>query len=195
MIKKTADLVNDKKIEGITDIRDESDRQGLRIVYELRKDAVPNVILNQLYQQTALQTAFNVNNIALVNGRPMVLNLKDLIVHFVDHRHQVVTRRTKFELLEAEKRAHILEGLLIALDHLDEVISLIRASQTPEIARNGLMEKFHLSEIQARAILDMRLQRLTGLERSKIEEEYDELLKKIEELKAILADIVLRMGS
>lgn len=194
MIKKTADLVNDKKIEGITDIRDESDRQGLRIVYELRKDAVPNVILNQLYQQTALQTAFNVNNIALVNGRPMVLNLKDLIVHFVDHRHQVVTRRTKFELLEAEKRAHILEGLLIALDHLDEVISLIRASQTPEIARNGLMEKFHLSEIQARAILDMRLQRLTGLERSKIKEEYDELLKKIEELMAILADITLRMG-
>jgi len=194
MIKKTADLVNDKKIEGITDIRDESDRQGLRIVYELRRDAMPNVVLNQLYQHTALQTAFNVNNIALVNGRPMVLNLKDLIVHFVEHRHQVVTRRTQFELQEAEKRAHILEGLLIALDHLDEVIALIRASQTPEIARNGLMEKFGLSEIQSRAILDMRLQRLTGLERSKIKEEYAELLKKIEYLKSVLADVLIRMG-
>jgi len=194
MIKKTADLVNDKKIEGITDIRDESDRQGLRIVYELRRDAMPNVVLNQLYQHTALQTAFNVNNIALVNGRPMVLNLKDLIVHFVEHRHQVVTRRTQFELQEAEKRAHILEGLLIALDHLDEVIALIRASQTPEIARNGLMEKFGLSEIQSRAILDMRLQRLTGLERSKIKEEYAELLKKIEYLKSVLSDVLIRMG-
>lgn len=194
MIKKTADLVNDKKIDGITDIRDESDRQGMRIVYELRRDAIPNIVLNLLYQHTALQTAFNVNNIALVNGRPMVLNLKDLIVHYVDHRHDVVTRRTQYELREAEKRAHILEGLLIALDHLDEVIALIRASQTPEEARTGLIEKFNLTEIQARAILDMRLQRLTGLERNKIKEEYEELLKKIEYLKSVLADISLRMG-
>lgn len=194
MIKKTADLVNDKKIEGITDIRDESDRQGMRIVYELRKDAIPNVVLNLLYQHTALQTAFNVNNIALVNGRPMVLNLKDLIVHYVDHRHEVVTRRTQFELREAEKRAHILEGLLIALDHLDEVIALIRASQTPEEARNGLVNTFSLSEIQARAILDMRLQRLTGLERNKIKEEYEELLKKIDFLRSVLANESLRMG-
>ncbi len=194
MIKKTADLVNDKKIEGITDIRDESDRQGMRIVYELRKDAIPNVVLNQLYQHTALQTAFNVNNIALVNGRPMVLNLKDLIVHYVNHRHEVVTRRSQYELREAEKRAHILEGLLIALDHLDEVIALIRASQTPEEARLGLINKFKLSEIQARAILDMRLQRLTGLERNKIKEEYDELLKKIEFLNSVLANLGLRMA-
>ena len=194
MIKKTADLVNDKKIDGITDLRDESDRQGMRIVYELRKDAIPNIVLNLLYQHTALQTAFNVNNIALVHGRPMVLNLKDLIVHYVEHRHDVVTRRTQYELREAEKRAHILEGLLIALDHLDEVIALIRASQTPEEARTGLIEKFSLTEIQARAILDMRLQRLTGLERNKIKEEYDELLKKIEYLKSVLADVSLRMG-
>ncbi|MEE4176950.1 MAG: DNA gyrase subunit A [Bacteroides sp.] len=193
MIRKTADLVNDKKIEGITDIRDESDRQGLRIVYELRKDAIPNVVLNLLYQHTALQTAFNVNNIALVHGRPEMLNLKDIIVHYVNHRHEVVTRRTAYELREAEKRAHILEGLLIALDHLDEVISLIRASQTPDEARTGLMEKFNLSEIQAKAILDMRLQRLTGLERNKIKEEYDELLKKIEYLKSVLDDVSLRM--
>jgi DNA gyrase subunit A len=137
MIKKTADLVNDKKIDGITDIRDESDRKGLRIVYELRKDAIPNVVLNLLYQHTGLQTAFNVNNIALVHGRPMMLNLKDLIFHYVEHRHDVVIRRTEYELREAEKRAHILEGLLIALDHLDEVIALIRASLTPEEARNG----------------------------------------------------------
>lgn len=194
MIRKTADLVNDKKIEGISDIRDESDRQGLRIVYELRKDAIPNVVLNLLYQHTALQTAFNVNNIALVHGRPEMLNLKDIIVHYVNHRHEVVTRRTAYELREAEKRAHILEGLLIALDHLDEVIALIRASQTPEEAKNGLIEKFSLSEIQAKAILDMRLQRLTGLEREKIKEEYDELLKKIEYLKSVLEDITLRMG-
>lgn len=194
MIRKTADLVNDKKIEGISDIRDESDRQGLRIVYELRKDAIPNVVLNQLYQHTALQTAFNVNNIALVHGRPEMLNLKDIIVHFVNHRHEVVTRRTAYELREAQKRAHILEGLLIALDHLDEVISLIRASQTPDEARTGLIEKFNLSELQARAILDMRLQRLTGLERNKIKEEYDELLKKIEYLKSVLDDVSLRMN-
>jgi DNA gyrase subunit A len=194
MIKKTADLVNDKKIDGITDIRDESDRKGLRIVYELRKDAIPNVVLNLLYQHTGLQTAFNVNNIALVHGRPMMLNLKDLIFHYVEHRHDVVIRRTEYELREAEKRAHILEGLLIALDHLDEVIALIRASLTPEEARNGLMEKFNLSEIQSRAILDMRLQRLTGLERNKIKEEYEEILKKIEYYKSVLADVTLRMA-
>lgn len=193
MIKKTADLVNDKKIEGIVDIRDESDRNGMRIVYELRKDAVPNVVLNLLYQHTALQSAFNVNNIALVHGRPMLLNLKDLIVHFVEHRHEVVVRRTRYDLNEAMKRAHILEGLLIALDHLDEVIALIRRSLTPEEARNGLMENFQLSEIQARAILDMRLQRLTGLERDKIKEEYAEIQKKIEYYNSVLADENLRM--
>ena len=193
MIKKTADLVNDKKIEGITDIRDESDRTGMRIVYELRRDAVPNVILNLLYQHTALQTAFNVNNIALVGGRPMLLNLKDIIRHFVDHRHEVVVRRTKFDLREAEKRAHILEGLIIALDNIDAVIELIKKSKNPEEARNGLMSTFNLSELQARAILAMQLQRLTGLEIAKIKEEYDELLKKIEQLKEILANVDLRM--
>lgn len=194
MIRKTADLVNDKKIEGITDIRDESDRTGLRIVYELRKDAIPNVILNQLYQHTALQSSFNVNNIALVNGRPQILNLKDLIRHFVDHRHEVVSRRTAYELREAEKRAHVLLGLLVALDNIDAVISLIRASQTTEDARNGLMETFDLTEIQAKAILDMRLQRLTGLEREKLQAEYEELLSKIEYYKEVLADITLRMN-
>jgi len=194
MIKKTADLVNDKRIEGITDIRDESDRNGVRIVYELKKEVITNVVLNKLYQYTPLQTSFNVNNIALVKGRPMMLNLKDLIVHYVDHRHEVVVRRTEYELREAEKRAHILEGLLIALDNLDEVIKLIRASQTPEEARTGLMESFNLSEVQAKAILDMRLQRLTGLEREKIRSEYDELQKKIESYRQILADESLRMG-
>ncbi len=194
MIKKTADLVNEKKIEGITDIRDESDRSGLRIVYELRKDAVPNVVLNQLYQHTALQTSFNVNNIALVNGRPELLNLKDIIVHYVNHRHQVVIRRTEYELREAKKRAHILEGLLIALDNIDEVIALIRASQTPDEARTGLMENFELSEAQAKAILDMRLQRLTGLERGKIQNEYNDLLNKIDYYNSVLADVSLRMN-
>jgi len=193
MIKKTADLVNDKKIEDISDIRDESDRSGLRIVYELKRNAMPNVVLNKLYQYTALQTSFSVNNIALVKGRPIMLNLKDLIIHFVEHRHEVVVRRTKYELDQAEKRAHILEGLLIALDHLDEVIKLIRASLTPDEARTGLMEAFQLSEIQAKAILEMRLQRLTGLERDKIKAEYDELLRMIERYKAILADFDLRM--
>jgi DNA gyrase subunit A len=193
MIKKTADLVNDKKIEGITDIRDESDRTGMRIVYELRRDAVPNVVLNQLYQHTALQTAFNVNNIALVNGRPLLLNLKEIIKYFVEHRHQVIVRRTEFELREAEKRAHILEGLIIALDNLDAVIELIRASKTPEEARNGLIDSFNLSEIQARAILAMQLQRLTGLEIEKIKEEFEEILKKIEHLKSILSNVELRM--
>lgn len=193
MVKKTADLVNDKKIDGITDIRDESDRKGMRIVYELRRDAVPNVVLNQLYQHTALQSAFNVNNIALVHGRPMLLNLKDLIVYFVEHRHEVVVRRTRYELNEAQKRAHILEGLLIALDHLDQVIALIRASMTPEIARTGLIETFSLSELQAKAILEMRLQRLTGLERDKIKEEYAELQKKIEYYNLVLSDVGMRM--
>ncbi len=193
MIKRTADLINDKKIEGISDIRDESDRNGMRIVYELKKDAVTNVVLNNLYQNTALQTAFSVNNVALVKGRPMTLNLKQLIGYFVEHRHDVVIRRTKFDLAEAEKRAHILEGLLIALDHLDEVINLIRASKTPDEARVGLMEKFSLSELQAKAILAMRLQQLTGLERDKLKQEYDELMKLIEYLKSILADENLRM--
>jgi len=193
MIKKTADLINEKKIEGITDLRDESDRNGLRIVYELKKDANTNVVLNKLYQYTALQTSFSVNNIALVHGRPRMLNLKDLIRHYVDHRHEVLIRKTKYELSEAEKRAHILEGLLIALDHLDEVIALIRNSRTPEEAKIGLIETFSLTEMQARAILDMRLQRLTGLEREKIREEYEELLKTIEYYKTVLADEVLRM--
>lgn len=193
MIKKTADLVNEKKIEGITDIRDESDREGLRIVYELRKDVIPNVILNKLYQFTQLQNSFSVNNIALVKGRPILLNLKDMIRHYVDHRHEVLIRKTKFDLSETQKKAHILEGLIKALDHLDEVIALIRASRTPEEAKNGLMSQFELTEIQAKAILDMRLQKLTGLEQDKLKEEYAELLKLIERLKEILADEALRM--
>jgi DNA gyrase subunit A len=194
MIKKTTELVNDKRIEGITEIRDESDRNGIRIVYELRKDVITNVVLNKLFQLTPLQSSFSINNIALVKGRPMLLNLKDLVMHFVDHRHNVVIRRTEFELREAEKKAHILEGLLIALDHLDEVIRLIRASKTPDEARTGLMENFSLTEIQAKAILDMRLQRLTGLERDKIRQEYDELVKLIAYLKDVLADVSLRMN-
>ncbi|MEC3880864.1 DNA gyrase subunit A [Parapedobacter sp. 10938] len=194
MIKRTADLVNEKKIEGISEIRDESDRHGMRIVYDIKRDGNASIILNNLYKHTALQTSFSVNNIALVHGRPMMLNLKDMIYHFVEHRHEVVVRRTKFELAEAEKRAHILEGLLIALDHLDEVIKLIRASATPDDARVGLMEKFGLSDIQARAILDMTLRRLTGLERDKIKEEYAELMKTIEYLKSILEDEGLRMS-
>lgn len=193
MIKRTADLVNEKKIEGISAIRDESDRDGMRIVYDIKRDANASIVLNNLFKYTALQTSFSVNNIALVHGRPMLLNLKDMIHHFVEHRHEVIVRRTKFELAEAEKRAHILEGLLIALDHLDEVIQLIRSSETPEDARVGLMEKFGLSDIQARAILDMTLRRLTGLERDKIKEEYAELMKTIEYLKSILADEGLRM--
>lgn len=193
MVEKTAQLINEKKLDGISAIRDESDRQGMRIVYELKKDAVPNVILNNLYKHTQLQTSFSVNNVALVKGRPYTLNLKDLIVHYVDHRHEVVIRRTQYELKEAEKRAHILEGYLVALDNLDEVIQLIRDSRDPETARNGLIERFDLSEIQARAILDMRLQRLTGMEREKIQQEYDELMKLIEELKEILANEDKRM--
>lgn len=193
MIKRTAELVNEKKIEGISNIRDESDRHGMRIVYDIKREANASIVLNNLYKYTALQTSFSVNNIALVSGRPMLLNLKDMIHHFVEHRHEVVVRRTRFELSEAEKRAHILEGYLIALDHLDEVIKLIRASETPEDARVGLMERFGLSDIQARAILDMTLRRLTGLERDKIKEEYAELMKTIEYLKAVLDDESLRM--
>jgi DNA gyrase subunit A len=192
MIKKTADLVNDKKIEGISDIRDESDRKGMRIVYELKRDAVSNVVLNKLYQMTALQTSFSVNNIALVKGRPRTLNLKELIHYYVEHRHEVVVRRTKYELREAEKRAHILEGLIIALDNIDAVIDLIKASITPEEARNGLMSQFGLTEIQAKAILDMRLQRLTGLEIQKIREEFNEILNQIAHYKEILENEDLR---
>ncbi|PJJ79057.1 DNA gyrase subunit A [Mucilaginibacter auburnensis] len=193
MIERTADLVNEKKLEGISAIRDESNREGIRIVYEIRRDANASIVLNNLFKYTALQTSFSVNNIALVHGRPMLLNLKDLIHHFVEHRHEVVIRRTKFELAEAEKRAHILEGLLIALDHLDEVIKLIRASQTPDEAREGLISQFGLTDLQARAILDMTLRRLTGLERDKIKEEYAALMKLIEHLTAILNDEGMRM--
>src|SRR6195952_3808507 len=193
MIERTADLVNDKKLDGISAIRDESNREGIRVVYEIKRDANASIVLNNLFKYTALQTSFSVNNIALVHGRPMLLNLKDLIHHFVEHRHEVVVRRTKFELSEAQKRAHILEGLLIALDHLDEVIRLIRASNTPDDAREGLITQFNLSDIQARAILDMTLRRLTGLERDKIKDEYDALMKTIDYLKSILADEGLRM--
>ncbi|MBD1428526.1 DNA gyrase subunit A [Sphingobacterium litopenaei] len=191
MIKRTAELINEKKLEGISEIRDES-AKDVRIVYEVKRDANANVVLNNLFKHTSLQSSFSVNNIALVKGRPMLMNLKDMIQAFVEHRHDVVVRRTKFELAEAEKRAHILEGYLIALDHLDEVIKLIRNSETPEEARVGLMEKFGLSDIQARAILDMTLRRLTGLEREKIKEEYAELMKTIDYLKQVLADEGLR---
>lgn len=194
MIEKTAALINDKKIEGISDIRDESDRNGLRIVYDLKKDAIPNIVLNHLYKYTQLQSSFGVNNIALVKGRPQTLNLKDIIKYYVEHRHDVVIRRTQYELDEAEKRAHILEGYLIALDNLDEVIDLIRKSKDPDEARDGLIEKFKLSEIQAKAILEMRLQRLTGLERDKIQKEYQEVKELIAELKDILANEDRRMN-
>ncbi len=193
MIRKTAELINAKKIEGISYINDESDRSGMRIVIILKKDAQSGVVLNKLYKYTQLQNTFNVNNIALVRGRPRVLNLKQLIKYFVDHRHEIVIRRTQYDLEQSEKRAHILEGLLVALDHLDEVITLIRNSATPEDAKNGLMSNFGLTEIQAKAILDMRLQRLTGLERDKIRQEYEELLKHIEYLKEILEKEELRM--
>ncbi|GAB2784489.1 DNA gyrase subunit A [Hymenobacter luteus] len=187
MIEKTAALINEKKIEGIADLRDESDRDGMRIVYDLKRDAMPTVVLNNLFKYTQLQSSFGVNNVALVKGRPMTLNLKDLIQHFVEHRADVVVRRTRYELAEAQKRAHILEGLLIALDHLDEVIALIRASRDGDAARLQLIERFSLSEVQARAILDMRLQRLTGLERDKLVQEYNELMAQIDHLKAVLA--------
>ncbi|GAB3956200.1 DNA gyrase subunit A [Spirosoma harenae] len=187
MLEKTAELINEKRIEGITAFRDESDRDGLRVVYDLRKDAIPNVVLNNLYKHTSLQSSFSINNVALVKGRPMLLNLKDMMKYYVEHRFEVVTRRTQYELREAEKRAHILEGLLIALDNIDAVINLIRSSRDPEIARTGLMSQFSLSDLQAKAILEMRLQRLTGLERDKLQAEYDELMAEIAELKAILA--------
>jgi DNA gyrase subunit A len=193
MIEKTAALVNEKKIEGISDIRDESDREGYRIVYDLKKDAIPNIVLNNLFKYTQLQSSFGVNNVCLVKGRPMTLNLKDLIKYFVEHRHDVIVRRTKFELAEAERRAHILEGYLIALDNLDEVISLIRNSKDPDTAREGLIGRFGLSEIQAKAILDMRLQRLTGLERDKIMQEYQEVKELIDRLNNILSDEPVRM--
>ena len=186
LIVKIADLVNNKKIEGISDVRDESDRNGLRIVVDVKRDAIANVVLSKLYKYTALQTSYGVNNIALVNGRPIQLNLKQLIEEFIKFRFEVIVRRTQYDLNKAKERAHILEGLLIALDHLDEVIALIRASKTVEEARNGLMSTFNLSEIQARAILDMRLQKLTGLERDKVRMEYEELLKKIAYLQSIL---------
>jgi len=186
MIKKTADLVNDKKLEGIATIRDESDRNGMRIVYVLKRDAIPNIVLNKLYKYTALQTSFSVNNIALVNGRPQMLNLKDMIKHFVEHRHEVVVRRTKYELRKAEERAHILEGLIIASDNIDEVIRLIRASANTDEAKQKLIEAFKLTEIQSKAIVEMRLRQLTGLEQDKLRAEYDTLLITIEDLKDIL---------
>ena len=188
MIEKIAGLINEKKLDGIADIRDESDREGMRIVFDLKKGAIPNIVLNHLYKYTPLQSSFSVNNVALVKGRPQLLNLKDLIRNYIEHRIEVITRRTEYELKEAEKRAHILEGLLVALDNLDAVISLIRNSRDPEEAKNGLMEQFSLSEIQAKAILEMRLQRLTGLEREKIVQEYEELIKLIADLKDILAN-------
>ncbi|MEK9614165.1 MAG: DNA gyrase subunit A, partial [Flavobacteriaceae bacterium] len=186
MIRKTAELVNDKKIEGISTIRDESDRNGMRIVYVLKRDAIPNIVLNKLFKFTALQSSFSVNNIALVNGRPEMLNLKDMIHHFVEHRHDVVVRRTKYELRKAEERAHILEGLIIASDNIDEVIKIIRASESPDIARVNLIERFKLSEIQAKAIVEMRLRQLTGLEQDKLRNEYDQLMITIADLKDIL---------
>ena len=193
MIKKTADIVNDKRLEGISDINDESDRNGMRIVYDLKRDAIPSIVINKLYQMTALQSSFSVNNVALVKGRPKTLHLKELIQYFVEHRHEVVVRRTQYDLKEAERKAHVLEGLLIALDNLDAIIALIRASKTPEEAKKGLMSNFELSEIQAKAILDMRLQKLTGLERDKIKADYEELMKLIEELKSLLASKDIRM--
>ncbi len=193
MIKKTADLVNEKRIEGISTIRDESDRNGMRIVYILKRDAIPNIVLNTLYKYTALQTSFSVNNIALVKGRPQLLNVKEMIHHFVEHRHEVVVRRTKFELKKAEDRAHILEGLIIASDNIDEVIAIIRASSNAEEARENLMERFKLTEIQAKAIVEMRLRQLTGLEQDKLRSEFEEIIKTIADLKDILENKDRRM--
>ncbi len=193
MIKKTADLVNEKKIEGIASIRDESDRKGMRIVYILKRDAIPNIVLNTLYKYTALQSSFSVNNIALVNGRPQLLNLKEIIHYFVEHRHEVVVRRTTYELRKAQEREHILQGLIIASDNIDEVIAIIRGSSNVDEARTNLMERFKLSEIQAKAIVEMRLRQLTGLEQDKLREEYEELLKTIEDLKDILEKKERRM--
>lgn len=194
MIEKTAALVNEKKLEGISDIRDESDKEGYRIVYELRRDANPNVVLNNLYKLTQLQTSYGINNIALVKGRPVMLNLKDMIRHFVEFRHEVVVRRTQYDLREAEKRAHILEGLIIAINNVDEVIALIKASKDVDTAKIALIERFELSEIQAKAILEMRLQRLTGLEIDKLKQEYEEVMQLIARLKEILADENVRMN-
>ena len=194
MIKKTADLVNEKKLEGISTIRDESDRKGMRIVYVLKRDAIPNIVLNKLYKYTALQSSFSVNNIALVNGRPQLLNLKDLIHYFVEHRHEVVVRRTTYELRKAEERAHILDGLIIASDNIDEVIKIIRASSNADQARESLIKRFELSEIQARAIVEMRLRQLTGLEQDKLRAEYDEIIKTIADLKDILEHKDRRMN-
>ncbi|MBI3239210.1 MAG: DNA gyrase subunit A, partial [Flavobacteriia bacterium] len=193
MIKKTAELVNDKKIEGISDIRDESDRNGMRIVYELKRDAIPNVVLNKLYKYTSLQSSFSINNICLVDGRPRLLNLKEMIGYFVDFRHEVVIRRTKFDLRKAEERAHILEGLIIASDNIDEVIAIIRGSQSPEEAREKLMTRFGLSDLQSRAIVEMRLRQLTGLEQDKLRAEYADLMALITDLKDILAREERRM--
>ncbi len=193
LLKKTVDLINDHKIDGIATIRDETSRKGRRLVYVLKRDAIPNIVLNKLYKYTALQTSFSVNNIALVNGKPEMLNLKDLIVHFVNHRHEVVVRRTTFELAKAEARAHILEGLIIASDHIDEVIKLIRASSNADEAREKLIERFELTEIQAKAIVEMRLRQLTGLEQDKLRGEYDDIMKLIEDLKDILANEPRRM--
>ncbi len=193
MIKKTADLINEKKIEGITSIRDESDRKGMRIVYILKRDAIPNIVLNTLYKYTALQSSFSVNNIALVNGRPRLLNVKEMIHYFVEHRHEVVVRRSKFELKKAEDRAHILEGLIIASDNIDEVIAIIRASSNADEARENLMERFKLSELQSKAIVEMRLRQLTGLEQDKLRSEYEEVLQTIADLKDILARKERRM--
>ncbi len=193
MIQKTADLVNEKKIEGISNVNDESDREGMRVVYDLKRDAMSNVVLNKLYKYTQLQNSFSVNNIALVHGRPKMLNLKDLIRYFVEHRHEVVMRRTRYELEQAEKRAHILEGLIIASDNIDEVIAIIRGSSTPDEARSSLMERFELSDVQARAIVEMRLRQLTGLEQDKLRKEYEEIMVQIEYLKKVLEDVNLRM--
>ena len=194
LIKQTADLINSKKLDAISDIRDESDRNGMRIVYDLKRDAIPNIVLNKLYKYTSLQSSFSVNNIALVQGKPQLLNLKQLIQLFVAHRHDVLIRKTKFELTQAEKRAHILEGLIIALDNLDDVIELIRSSRTPEDARNGLISNFDLSEMQAKAILDLRLQKLTGLEMDKIKDEHAQIMEKIRKLNDILNDEDLRFN-
>jgi DNA gyrase subunit A len=194
LIQKVADLVNEKKIEGISNANDESDRTGMRIVFDIKRDAIANIVLNKLFKYTQLQSTFSINNIALVKGRPRLLNIKQMLETFIEHRHEVVQRRTQYELDQAEKKAHILEGLIIAIDNLDEVIALIRGSKTPEVARTGLMERFELTEIQARAILDMRLQKLTGLEIDKLKQDYEDLMKLIEELKAILADKALRMA-
>lgn len=193
LIKKAAELVNDKKLEGISDIRDESDRNGMRIVFELKRDAISNVVLNKLYKFTSLQTSFSVNNICLISGRPMLVNLKDLISNFIDFRHEVIIRRTKFDLRKAEERAHILEGLIIASDNIDEVIKIIRASKSPEAARESLIARFNLSDIQSRAIVEMRLRQLTGLEQDKLRAEYADLMALIADLKDILANEERRM--